>query len=234
MGYDQAYEETADYFGKEPDDILMAYVDRIDRFARVLDIGAGQGRNALPVARLGYTVEAIDVSTIAVKILSEAARNETLPLRAICCGFETFIPESTFSAILMFGMIPEQSRESTRLMLAKIDQWTNPGGLVFATAFTTGDPAFDEHSETWKTIGENSFADREGTIRTYLRSGELLSMFPGWGTLHYWEGMGPEHRHGNRPPERHAKAEGVFRKPKSETEDLIRAAAERKVETSTR
>jgi len=226
MDYDHDYEETADYFGTEPEDVLVAYADRIDRSRPVLDIGAGQGRNALHLARLGYTVEAIDPSTVAVRTLSAAAEREALPLQATCCGFETFTPKSVFAAVLLFGIIPEQSRETIALMPDKIDHWTVPGSLVFATAFTTGDPGFGEHSTKWKAIGENSFSGDKGRIRTYLRPGELLVLFPEWRVLHYWEGLGPEHRHGNRPPERHAKVEAVFSKQRPMPGDLIRAAAE--------
>jgi hypothetical protein len=30
--------------------------------------------------------------------------------------------------------------------------------------------------------------------------------------LHHWEGMGPEHRHGDSPMERHAMTEVVFQR----------------------
>ena len=30
--------------------------------------------------------------------------------------------------------------------------------------------------------------------------------------IDHWEGLGPEHRHANAPPEQHAEVEGIFRK----------------------
>ena len=48
--------------------------------------------------------------------------------------------------------------------------------------------------------------------RTYLEPGELAGLFPDFELVHSWEGLTPEHRHGDGPPERHGRAEAVFRR----------------------
>jgi hypothetical protein len=80
------------------------------------------------------------------------------------------------------------------------------------TAFTIEDPAFETCSQTWREIGKNSFADKEGAIRTFLERGEATSLFPGFESVHHWEGLGPEHNHGDGPIHRHGVVEFVSRK----------------------
>jgi tellurite methyltransferase len=226
MDYDELYRRTPHLFGQEPEEILRSYVHRISRLAAVLDVGTGQGRNALFLGREGFVVDAIDLSEVAVEIVSAAARAEDLAIRTHRCGFETFAPKIPYSAIVLFGIIQELSWESISSLLEKTDLWSRKGTLLFATAFTTDDPAFGKHSKTWTMIGENSFADGEGAIRTYLKSGEMLSLFHKWKAIYYWEGLGPEHRHGDAPPEHHAKVEAVFERRHLAITDRLLMAAE--------
>lgn len=232
MDYDKAYRRTENVFGPDPEEILTVYYYRINKSRPVLDIGAGQGRNGLFLAREGFVVDAIDPSGVATEIVSTAARKEDLAVRTHRCGFETFTPDLPYSAILLFGIIQEQSWESITLLLEKIHIWSSRGSLLFATAFTTDDPAFVRDSEASQAVGKNSFADHDGTIRTYLKSGEMLGLFHRWKVIHYWEGMGPEHRHGDGPPERHAKVEAVFQRPHPSQEKKISLTFEEALEST--
>ena len=65
-------------------------------------------------------------------------------------------------------------------------------------------------------MGKGSYADDAGRVRTFLEPGELVELLPGFSVEHYWEGLGPEHRHGEGAPERHGKVEAVFRKESAE------------------
>ncbi len=215
MNYDEAYKKTPDLFGPEPEALLRKFVREMDKSRPVLDIGAGQGRNALFLAREGFAVHAIDPSKAAVESIAAAAAKENLPIRTKRCGFETFVPGTSipgtaaYSGVLLFGLVQILTLKSIGLLVGKASDWTGPGGLVFVTAFTTADPAFKEG---------------RGGMKTYLEPGEILELFAGlaaeiaggFEVVHHWEGPGPEHRHGDAPPERHARAEAVFKKIKEE------------------
>lgn len=92
MSYNETYGRVKGFFGNKPNDILKQYYAEMDLSRPVLDIGAGQGRNALFLARQGYTVDAIDPSRIAVDTVANIAQGENLPVSACQCGFETFVP----------------------------------------------------------------------------------------------------------------------------------------------
>jgi tellurite methyltransferase len=215
MKYDEAYRAADNVFGAEPERILKLYFKKLSGLRPFLDQGAGQGRNALFLARHGFAVDAVDPSAVAIDALSRQTADETLAIRTHLCGFETFVPPvDFFSGVGAFGLIPALARKSIDELVDRIAGWTGPGSLIFLTAFTTADPLYASVSRDWTPVGRNSFADDEGRVRTYLDPGEIMGLFDGFEPLHNWEGLGQSHRHGDGPFERHAMAEAVFRRPK--------------------
>ena len=213
MTYDETYKNSKDNFGAEPEPVLRNYYRRINKSQPVLDIGAGQGRNALFLAREGFTVDAIDPSKVATETISALATQEEQSIRTHQCGFDKFVSQADFySGILIFGVIQILSWEYLNLLLEKVNHWTNRGSLLFVTGFTVADSSFTRYSQPGKTIGKNSFADGQGNLRTYLEAGEILKLFSEYEVVHHWEGVGPEHRHGNNPIERHAMTEVVLQR----------------------
>jgi cyclopropane fatty-acyl-phospholipid synthase-like methyltransferase len=213
MSYDDTYANTKNNFGEGPEPILRSFYRRMNKSKPVLDIGAGQGRNAVFLAREGFTVDAIDPSKVATETISDMATHEKLPIHAYQSSFGEFVPQTDFySGILIFGLIQILSWEDIDLLREKIKQWTGEASLVFITGFTVADASFTRYSQTWKAIGKNSFAGEPGNLRTYLEAGEILDLFNEYEVVHHWEGMGPEHRHGNSPIERHAMTEVVLQR----------------------
>ncbi len=71
---------TPPLFGKHPDNKVMELARSLGSPADVpvLDIGAGTGRNTLPLAREGFTAHAVEFSPALTKILRETAEQEQL------------------------------------------------------------------------------------------------------------------------------------------------------------
>lgn len=211
--YDDYYRDTPEVFGPEPNTILVEHVELIDPSSTALDIGCGQGRNSLYLARQDITVHALDPSIEAVRTVDAAAGQEGLSVQTIHGGFEDLEPEPDgYGAILVFGVIPDLRRPQVTALAAAITKLLASNGVLFMTAFGTWDPAFDQHRGQWTEEDANSFCSLDGLIRSYLEPGELVSLFPGFETIHCWEGLGPEHRHGDGPIERHGLAEAVLRR----------------------
>ena len=212
--YDDYYRDTPEVFGSEPNTILVEHADLIEPSATALDLGCGQGRNTFFLARRKISVEALDSSIEAVRTVEVVAAKEELPIRTIHGEFEDLQPKPDgYAAILVFGVIPDLKREQVTALAAVVEKILAPNGLLFITAFGTWDPGFGRHKSKWTEDSENSFCSLDGVVRTYLEPGELVTLFPGLDVIHSWEGLGPEHRHGDGSPERHGLAEAVFRRP---------------------
>jgi tellurite methyltransferase len=222
--YDRTYASTTDVFGAEPEDTLLRFVDQLDPAAPVLDIGAGQGRNTIAVARAGLQVHALDPSRVGLTALEHRAQGESLTVETILGSFEDHAtPAGSYGGVLAFGLIPDLTWDAVRRLRERSVAWLAPGGLLFVTGFTTEDPALPRFRADWREIRPNSFADPSGRgagpespgerVRTYLEPDQLLELFAGLDVLLHREGLGPEHRHGDGPPERHGRFEGVFRRP---------------------
>ena len=208
--YNKKYTKVKSYFGRKPDPVIEQYYHKLDKTGRVLDIGIGQGRNALFLARHGYTVDGIDPAAVSADQVSMIAALEKLPINTFKSSFDLFDPPvKTYSGILLCGVIQVLSRDLIDVLMKRIRQWTGKGSLVFAAAFTTDCPTLPGYTREWQTLGKNSFTNKEGNVRTFLEKGEILTLFKGFKVLHHWEGLGPKHRHGDGPIEQHGMTELV-------------------------
>ncbi len=214
MRYDDTYRESPDYFG-EPAEVLTKNFHLIGTSRPVLDIGAGQGRHTLFLARKGYKVDAIDPSSVGLETISSVAEQENLWVRTFHTGFEDFVPaDAPYSAILAFGVIQVISREMIETLTRNINYWIAPGGHVFVTAFSIHDPSYKRARAECREIGRHSFqCDSEGgRFRTYLEPDELPRLFNGYTIIEHRAEQSPVHQHGDDPPHSHAALIGIFRK----------------------
>ena len=214
MDYDQEYQEQENYFGSQPSPLLARFMDHIREGNRILDIGIGQGRNALPLARRGFSVTGLDTSTVAINTVRDRARQEKLPISLWHGSYQDFEPAGDpYGAVLAFGLLQTLSRREGASLLFRLREWTAPGGVVFLTAWHVDDPSYTPVSETWSAAGLHSFRNDAGEYRSYLARGEIRDLMLGWRILHHWEGVDEEHRHGDAPPERHGSVELVAVRP---------------------
>ena len=76
---------SAPVFGTEPDARVLALAGEAadPKAFRVLDVGAGTGRNALGLARRGYPVDAVELTPKFADIVRTEAARELLDVRVI-------------------------------------------------------------------------------------------------------------------------------------------------------
>jgi SAM-dependent methyltransferase len=131
-------------------------------------LACGAGRHALYLARLGWSVTAVDSSAVAIDRLRTQA--EGLPLDARQANLETGefkIPPNTYHLVCDFYYLQ-------RSLFALLRETLHPGG-VFVGAI-------------------HLFDDAPGRNPNYLlHPGELRSFFDGWKVLYYSEGSQPRH-----------------------------------------
>ena len=214
--YDEVYRQS-DIFGSEASPLLARFSAFVPGGGSVLDIGIGQGRNALPLARLGCQVTGIDPSEVAVRTVNRLATAQGLSLTANQRSFEDFNPEHLFDVVLCFGLLQIQDLTGARALIDRCGSWLKPGGTLFLTAWSTEDPSFRRIKGEWDEVGGHCFRSREATPRHrfFLSPGQILEFFPGWKIQHHQEDLGPWHHHGDGPRERHGDVDFVARSPEA-------------------
>lgn len=211
--YDSLYSKTINLFGSEPETCLQAFETQIPK-GPVLDIGAGQGRNALFLAETGFEVHALEPSKEGIRHLKDQASLRHLNVKCIQKEFGKYNSKSeVYSAVLVFGLIQILSAEDRQAMIERVPSWLVPGGLLFLTGFGTQDPSMKRVQMNWHELTSQHFVSPEQEYRFYLKPGQVSTLFPGYQVLHLFEGWGPWHRHGDSEPERHDMVELVARKP---------------------
>lgn len=70
--WDKIYDKEEYVYGKLPNDFLKGNYDVIPK-GKVLLLAEGEGRNAVFLAKLGYSVTAVDISSVAIKKLEKLA-----------------------------------------------------------------------------------------------------------------------------------------------------------------
>lgn len=211
--YDQIYAGNDHYFGDQPHELVLRHAGLIRPGGRVLDIGTGQGRNLLPLMRMGFPVSGIDPSGTGLDRLREASRDEALGGRVeeIWEGdFAEFEPRGEpYDAILCFGLLQILPRPVCASLLHRIHSWTAPGSVIMMTAWHVDDPLYDFFSTEWSRAGLHSYRSADGQFRTYLARGEILDLLRGWDVVHHSEDLGRSHSHNEGPEHRHGEVEMV-------------------------
>jgi len=164
--WDQRYNRSAFVFGKAPAQFLSENYHYIPFEGSVLDMGMGEGRNAVFLAQKGYKVTGVDISSVAVKKSYLLAQEFGVKIKGVVASLKDYkVAPSSYDAIICFYFID-------RSLIDKMRSWLKPGGVLIV----------EGHTEK-----EKSRRTDEGHEEHYLKEQELLKLFPGMRVLKYEE-----------------------------------------------
>lgn len=157
--YNETFKDPSKVFSEAPNAFLVRMMEGL-KPGRALDIGMGQGRNALWLAERGWDVTGIDVSDEGVAQAREEPKRRGLRLRAERVGYGEFAyGEGQWDLIVLCYFLPRE-------LPARLLRALKLGGLVVVEGF---------HSDTaFVRLAPGGFADNE-----------LPRIFNGYRTLHY-------------------------------------------------
>ncbi|HTH88686.1 class I SAM-dependent methyltransferase [Mycobacterium sp.] len=131
-------------FGTEPDARVLALADETadPTTYRVLDIGAGTGRNALALARRGHPTDVVEVTAKFADMIRSDAERESLDVRVIRRDvFETMDDlRQDYQLIVLSEVVSDfRTTEHLRGMFELAAQCLAPGGRLLFNAFLARD-----------------------------------------------------------------------------------------------
>jgi len=184
---EQAYEgwvqtRQPPFFGTEPDAKVLAIAQQLGEPAqcRVLDIGAGTGRNALALARKGHPVDAVELTPKFAEILSQSAQAESLDMRVV--QKDVFQAQGAlhgpYRLILLSEVVSDfRSVSQLRELFELASQCLAPGGVLLINAFVAQShySADDAAREFAQQVYSCFFTNEEMGFATYKYPLELIS-----------------------------------------------------------
>ncbi|RDG38933.1 class I SAM-dependent methyltransferase [Streptomyces corynorhini] len=139
--------KSVPFFVAKPDESLVSYVERgLIAPGRALDLGCGPGRNAIPLASLGFAVDAVDLSSTALAWGRERARAAGVEVRFLrrdafaLTAEELGGPYDLICDSGCFHHLPPHRRVSH---LALVDRLLAPGGHLALTCFAAGGMGYE-------------------------------------------------------------------------------------------
>ena len=166
--YEKLYQEQRHALG-EPTKEFVTFFDQYEKEnAAVLDVGCGQGRDALFIARRGHQVTGVDISRTGVAQLLEDALREGLPIQAHVADLRDYAPQETYDVLLIDRTLHMLDRETRLQLLARLLRATREGGYLLIADEKSNLPAMqallDADREQWtvlKQAGGFLFARKE-------------------------------------------------------------------------
>ena len=127
-------------FGAQPDArvLSLAMSDKNLETFSILDLGAGTGRNALPLARLGHSVDVVEVTTKFAEIIQAAVDQESLNIRIFNCDIFDDIHElrSDYQLIILAEVATDfRSIEQLRKVFTLVSKSLATGGSFVLNTF---------------------------------------------------------------------------------------------------
>jgi tellurite methyltransferase len=133
--YDAHYAASDKACG-DPFEPFVEFASALSPPASVLDLGCGQGRDALLFARAGHSVVGVDLSSVGVAQLRERAQAEGLDVQAEVGDVVTYVPDKVFDVVLLDRVLHMLPTESARaVVLAMAAEATHDGGWVLVSEY---------------------------------------------------------------------------------------------------
>jgi len=173
--YDERYARPGYYWGKLPSQACYRVLQLLPpaRPLRLLDIGCGEGRNAVFFARNGYHVTAFDTSGKGVDKVKQLAAGAGVSVEAFVANVNEFRLTESFDVLFSTGVLQYVPPERRQELFANYREHTCPGGLNAFSVFV-------------KKPFIARAPDGEKTAHRWI-SGELLTYYHGWRIEHCTE-----------------------------------------------
>jgi cyclopropane fatty-acyl-phospholipid synthase-like methyltransferase len=184
--WEKAYQEAESVWGINPDRLLLQYAPLIP-MGQVLDLGMGEGRNALFFAKRGYPVRGIDLAPTAVQKCKEQAALLNVPIQAeVGTIVDAEIPPQSHSLVISTMALQFIKRSESQALLERIKSGLMDGGLVYLTVFSTDDPSYLRAKKSSQEIEPNTFYhEARQQVVHFFEKDEILSQFSDFKLIYF-------------------------------------------------
>ena len=135
--WEKAYQETDKTFdGGKPSEDIIDLVKYLPQNSSVLDIGCGDGRNSIFLAKMGHKVTAINISQSGVNKLKQKANDLNFKINTKVMDANSFEFKIEYELVIAYGVLHLIQHEKRKELLTKIKKYTKLNGYNIILVFT--------------------------------------------------------------------------------------------------
>ncbi len=144
--WEETYKDiSAVTFSIEPNMSVMEFESLFEKQWKVLDVGCGEGQNALYLAKQGFVnINAFDLSENGIKKLRALADINNVELNSFVGDLTKYQFETKFDLIMSFGTLHFVEKEEWKAFINRAKENTNVGGIHIMQIFTDVVPASED------------------------------------------------------------------------------------------
>ncbi len=161
------YAKREYYWGTKQSSLARRLSKELPPKSTILDLGAGEGRNAIYLAREGHMVTAVEIAAEGIRKTENRAKKHKVTVDTIIANIadKDFIEHiGTFDAIIANHVLHFLTPEDVDIVLGYVKEKVKPGGYAAIAAF--------------RGIARNPNFKRFGDL-------ELYNTFDGWNRPYY-------------------------------------------------
>lgn len=152
--YEKQYQKSRDVCGPPFREFVVFFERYPKTRAKVLDLGCGQGRDALFIARTGHHVFGVDNSRTGISQMLEEAEGEGLDVCGVVADVVEYEPSGDYDVVILDRVLHMLKDDSERLVvLEKASAVTKSGGFILIADTPKNQQLirsfFEGHSEGW-------------------------------------------------------------------------------------
>lgn len=156
--YEDSYRMTEYFWGLEPNSICLKVLKLLPptRHLKLLDIGCGEGRDAVFFARCGYNVTAFDISDAGLEKLQRLADKAHVHVRAFKADVCDYRLTEEYDILYSSGVLHYVKPELRDEIMKNYQEHTNENGLhafqlFVKKPFISPPPEHEQHMHYWRS-----------------------------------------------------------------------------------
>lgn len=154
--YDLEYAQCECFWGLQPGKFVTLLIDKLEK-GPILDLGAGEGKNAIALAQEGFFVTAVECSTYAINNFKQRLRsldhNIMSRIEIIQTDVRFFESNERFQAVIAYGLLHcLTSKPDIYRVVDFMKKSTLPGGYNVLVSLTNSLSLSEVHNYLTPTL----------------------------------------------------------------------------------
>ena len=171
--FEQSYASDIDDFSLQRSELAyyLSGITTPQEHRNVIDIGCGNGKDAVFFARNGYNVTAFDLALSGIECVHRFADYCHVSIKAFAADMNTWRPDELYDVVYACKSLHYVKREDRREFIERYKKHTTEGGIhaleIFVKKpFVEAAPDQEEHVRLWES----------GEVFSYYSNWEILKM----------------------------------------------------------